>query len=75
MIFQFSVAHRSRMKAVVSLLALLSLTWAQEQPRYSCPEYDVDFDGNDLEVIENVESWEDCGKTLLDRHYRLGLWK
>ena len=51
------------MKTVAIFVALLSLAWAQEQPRYSCPEYDFDFKGNDLEVIENVDSWEDCGKT------------
>ena len=29
---------------------------------YGCPMEDVDFQGNSVEVIEGVESWQDCGK-------------
>lgn len=34
------------------------------EPRYSCPQWDVDFVGNDmLDNWISVESWEDCGKS------------
>merc|ERR1712038_2158518 len=29
---------------------------------YGCPMEDVDFQGNSVEVIEGVESWQDCGE-------------
>ena len=47
---------------LVAALLLVSVGVAQEQPRYSCPEYDVDFEGYELNMIDNVASWEDCGK-------------
>ena len=62
-LFLCPAAFSWRMKIIILCVAFSSLAWAQEQPRYSCPEYDVDFNGNNLEVIEGVDSWEDCGKT------------
>ena len=50
------------MKVILLLAVLLSLGVTQDQPRYSCPEYDVDFEGHELAQIPNTESWEDCGK-------------
>ena len=47
---------------LVAALLLVSVGVAQEQPRYSCPEYDVDFEGNDIDKDLIVDSWEDCGK-------------
>merc|ERR1712215_113516 len=33
-----------------------------EEAGYLCPEYEVDFhEGYNLESIENVPSWSDCG--------------
>jgi len=34
---------------------------AERVPRYSCPEVDVDFDGHDIDHLDNVESWQNCG--------------
>ena len=37
---------------------------ANQEPKYTCPQWDVDFIGNDmLDNWISVESWEDCGKT------------
>ena len=48
------------MKASLVLAALLCIGQAQG---YSCPEYDVNFSGSDIEVIGHVSSWEDCGRS------------
>ena len=34
---------------------------AERVPRYSCPEVDVDFAGHDIDYLENVEDWQNCG--------------
>ena len=31
---------------------------------WNCPEYSVDFRGNDLDCFTDVDSWETCGKKL-----------
>ena len=50
------------MKCFIIFATLLSLGFTQEEPRYSCPEIDVDFNQNDIQgLIPNVASWEDCG--------------
>ena len=42
---------------------LLTAGLAQDEgPRYSCPEMDIDFEHNNLEEIEDVASWQDCGE-------------
>ena len=51
------------MKYIILGLILLSSGIAQEQSRYSCPEVDVDFEGNDIDTVSNVQSWQDCGNT------------
>ena len=53
------------MKVVVIFAALVGLVVAQEAaPRYSCPEYDVNLNGNDLGFADTA-TWEDCGKRAL----------
>ena len=37
-----------------------------DAPKYSCPEYDVDFHGSDITCgsgcgVPGVPTWEDCG--------------
>ena len=34
---------------------------AEQAPRYSCPEVDVDFAGHDIDYLENVKTWQNCG--------------
>ena len=50
---------------IISLLLLASSSALTEQePRYACPEVNVDFEGNDVEILEDVASWHNCGKFL-----------
>ena len=46
------------MKCLIFATVLLLIGLAQG---YSCPEVDVDFEGNDISMVPNVASWEDCG--------------
>ena len=51
------------MKITLLLAALLYLGMAQEQPRYECPEYNVDYEGNNWwKVSYDITTWEECGK-------------
>ena len=34
----------------------------QEPPIYFCPEYDVDFVGNDIAYAAGTTSWQSCGE-------------
>ena len=34
------------------------------ESKYTCPEMEVDFGGNDITVIMDVLNWEECGKEL-----------
>ena len=53
----------STMRLMVFVLALACVALAKEDaPKYSCPEVDVDFEGNDISLTEGIVSWEDCGK-------------
>merc|ERR1719483_211503 len=44
---------------IVTTAAALSI--GEKEPRYACPETNVDFDGNDFTELHNVGSWKDCG--------------
>ena len=42
---------------------LLAAGLAQdEEPRYSCPEMDIDFEHNNVASVDDVASWQDCGE-------------
>ena len=61
------------MIAVISLLILAStVTLAEQELKYSCPEVDVDFEAHDVEVVNYVSSWQDCGKFVL--HFPVGYY-
>ena len=52
-----------KMKITLLLAALLYLGMAQEQPQYECPEYNVDYEGNNWwKVPYDITTWEECGK-------------
>jgi hypothetical protein len=42
----------------------------EHNPRYSCPEMDVDFYGNDIEDVHDVTSWEDCGMCAIFSQFK-----
>ena len=51
------------------LLGILCVVLAKgDSPKYSCPEYDVDFRGNDITCgdcgVPGVQTWENCGMML-----------
>ena len=53
------------MKLMALVLALSCVALAKGTPKYSCPEVDVDFLGNEIMCdggVPGVVSWEDCGK-------------
>eukprot|EP00091_Calanus_sinicus_P025056 TRINITY_DN9357_c0_g1_i1.p1 TRINITY_DN9357_c0_g1~~TRINITY_DN9357_c0_g1_i1.p1 ORF type:complete len:113 (-),score=20.07 TRINITY_DN9357_c0_g1_i1:121-459(-) len=33
----------------------------QQKPRYACPEFNVNFDGDDIDYVHDVSSWHECG--------------
>ena len=51
------------MKVILLFAALLNLGMAREQPRLECPEYNVDYEGNNWwKVPYDITTWEECGK-------------
>ena len=47
---------------LLSTICLVSgVALAEEDPRYYCPEYGMDFAGNDVYRLENVPTWHECG--------------
>ena len=58
-------AHFLAMKvAVLALLRSYMALAKDDTPKYSCPEVDVHFYGNDLEFgcgVPGVVTWENCG--------------
>ena len=58
------------MRAVAIAFVLLGISCMVlakgDAPKYSCPEYDVDFHGSDITCgsgcgVPGVPTWEDCG--------------
>ena len=43
------------------IVTTAALSIGEQEPRYACPETNVDFDGNDFTELHNVGSWKDCG--------------
>merc|ERR1711915_575961 len=64
----------SNMKPLVALACVL--TWAltlttglrNETINYSCPLYNVDFDGHDFATV-HATSWQKCGEICQDEKY------
>merc|ERR1711962_1799480 len=54
-----------RMKALFAFIVILSLIWTpglmDQNVSYSCPEYQVDFWGHDIEHLSHVADWHACG--------------
>merc|ERR1711872_1088912 len=55
---------RIRMRFATVSLLLLSLGTLPISA-WNCPEYSVDFRGNDFQCFKEVESWETCGELCL----------
>jgi len=67
-----SAETRMRVLLVVTILLSLFLESSGEEkletgpdPRYSCPEMDVDFGSNDVDNIHGITDWRACG-TICD---------
>merc|ERR1711892_84744 len=43
------------------------------EPRYSCPEVDVNFSGYDINTIDNIYNWQDCG-TICSLNSKCMFW-
>merc|ERR1711872_1212734 len=44
-------------------------------PSYSCPEFNVDFDGHDVNHVTHVKDWHDCGAICeLEMDCRFWTW-
>ena len=39
-------------------------TTGQPDENWNCPEYSIDFTGNNLKCVSDVDSWETCGKIV-----------
>merc|ERR1712117_104120 len=57
----FSKLPSLKMRHLILISILCVLGVAQDPPRYSCPEVDVNFHGNTIDTVHDVLSWEDCG--------------
>ena len=60
------------MKTFLVVLATAAAVFAQDlgqakdalSPRYNCPMYDIDLQGNDLDVFPGITSWQECGTSI-----------
>jgi len=49
------------MKSLFLALTILLILHGRACETYSCPEYDVAFDGNDISMVRVIE-WGSCGQ-------------
>merc|ERR1712135_137251 len=51
-----------KMKIFFFFLATFSFMYFVQCEKYACPETEVNFAESDLDILENVINWHDCGE-------------
>merc|ERR1719334_1498180 len=56
--------HCSILIILIHGLMVFGIPWSnmsEPEPRYSCPEADVRFDGHNIDELHHVANWQNCG--------------
>merc|ERR1712126_242247 len=51
-----------KMKIILLFLSTFSIMYWVQCAEYSCPETGVDFYGSDVDILQDVLDWHDCGE-------------
>merc|ERR1712080_72521 len=57
----FTERQSDNMVSLVALTLLLTFHLTLSDS-YSCPEMNVDMNGNDIEAFKGIETWNECGE-------------
>ena len=54
-------------KLIMVMVILISAkaTLVQEETKWECPIRDVSFKGNDVAIVANIDSWQNCGELCM----------